>query len=253
MKNILLTMLMFGLFGLPCSAQTFAGHSYETSFPATENPIAEAQGGQPVWQNGAQAPQMDWTNMRSTGGKAFGTQPRNGNYDDSTALLTGTWGPNQTASMTVAQTGSANELEVEIRLRSSWNTHSATGYECDVAPGYTVIVRWNGPLGSYKPLTALGPGAGNGDVITCSVSGTNPTTIVMKKNGSTILTASDNGSSGNGFGAFGPWTSGNPGIGWFTSARGDANASDYAISHFIVSDGATATLQPPTSLHVTVQ
>src|ERR1035438_4153195 len=71
--------------------------TYTTNFPSDENPIS--QGGN--WING-KANGLDWSDVRTTGGMAIGTQVGNeGSDNDSTALLTGTWGPNQTASATV--------------------------------------------------------------------------------------------------------------------------------------------------------
>ena len=105
---------------------------YTTTFSRAENPISE--GGQ--WLNG-QTDGLDWTDVRTTPGFAFGTEiggnrPDPQKYDDSTALLKGTWGPNQTVQATVRsvnpnQDGKVWE-EVELRLRSSISPHNCTGY-----------------------------------------------------------------------------------------------------------------------------
>ena len=86
---------------IPPIASTGTHGTYTTQFPLTENPIAE--GGN--WING-QTAGLDWANIRTTPGFAFGTEsgavktvPEK--YDDSAALLAGTWGPNQTAQATV--------------------------------------------------------------------------------------------------------------------------------------------------------
>src|SRR5712692_8700467 len=68
--------------------------TYTTNFPLAENPISEAG----KWLNG-QGDGLDWTNVRTTPGFAFGTElggnrPEPQKYDDSTALVKGTWGPN---------------------------------------------------------------------------------------------------------------------------------------------------------------
>src|ERR1700741_2973288 len=87
---------------------------YSTNFDETENPISE--GGK--WQSGA-AIGLDWKDVRTSGGIAFGTQTGNDRYLDSTALLTGTWDPNQSVSgvvHTVNQSGPVIQ-EVEFRLR----------------------------------------------------------------------------------------------------------------------------------------
>ena len=129
------------------------GATYSTAFPVTENPISE--GGH--WTNG-RAMGIDWADVATSPGRAFGTQTGYGKYDDSTALLTGTWGADQTAEATVfvdPQSGSAFK-EVELRLRSTLGPHVSTGYEinCSVNPQhrYLQIVRWNGALGSWTQL-----------------------------------------------------------------------------------------------------
>jgi len=81
---------------LPTSAPSGTHGLYATDFSRTENPISE--GGQ--WLNG-QTDGLDWTDVRTTPGFAFGTEaggnrPDLQKYDDSTAILKGTWRPNQT-------------------------------------------------------------------------------------------------------------------------------------------------------------
>ena len=81
-----------GLLLWGAGAEAIAG-TYATNFPLTENPTSE--GG--YWING-----IDWADVATTPGRAFGTQTVNSpNYSDSTALLIGSWGPNQTAQGTV--------------------------------------------------------------------------------------------------------------------------------------------------------
>jgi hypothetical protein len=67
--------------------------TYATDFPNTENPISEDG----HWQNGA-TNGIDWTDCRTKPGLVFGTESGAGKnqYDDSTSILTGTWGPVQT-------------------------------------------------------------------------------------------------------------------------------------------------------------
>src|SRR5271157_2606883 len=90
-----------GLSLLPAPASAETHGPYITNFTRTENPISE--GG--IWLNG-QTDGLDWTDVRTTPGFAFGTEmggnrPDPQKYDDSTAVLKGTWGPNQTAQATV--------------------------------------------------------------------------------------------------------------------------------------------------------
>jgi hypothetical protein len=96
-------------------------------FADSDNPISE--GG--MWTNGA-VNGLDWANVRTTAGLAFGAQPEFGpRYADSTALLTGTWGPAQMVEATVHTVDQKSGIieEVEIRLRSAISPHSNTGYE----------------------------------------------------------------------------------------------------------------------------
>src|SRR6266446_8723499 len=133
-----------------CSAFAIGqtSHTYTTNFPLTENPISE--GGN--WINGG-ALGLDWANVRTTSGLAFGTESGFGGYDDSTAVLTGTWNADQMAQAvvhSVNQNGNVFE-EVELRLRTTITDHSITGYEFNfraLSSGdtYVQIVRWNGPF-----------------------------------------------------------------------------------------------------------
>ncbi len=108
--------------------------TYSTSFPLTENPISESG----KWINGA-ATGLDWTNVRTTPGLAFGTETGSINYNDATAVLAGTWGSTQTAQATVAVSSASSASgvfeEVELRLRTTITAHSITGYEinCSVS------------------------------------------------------------------------------------------------------------------------
>jgi len=125
---------------------TGTGNNYTTNFPLSENPISE--GGK--WING-RTNGLDWADVSTTTGKAYGTESGSGGYDDSTAILTGNWGPDQTAQATVfASQGFVGE--VELRLRSAITAHRNTGYEINFSSGYCQVVRWEGPLGSFTML-----------------------------------------------------------------------------------------------------
>jgi hypothetical protein len=184
--------------------------SYETTFDTAENSLSE--GGR--WRGGRTVG-LDWADVRSARALAFGTQSGinrgKQRYDDSTALLSGQWAPDQSATAVVHSvdpTGSIYE-EVELRLRSSLAPHCANGYEvlfrCSKGPkAYTQIVRWNGPLGEFTHLAiADGPeyGVADGDVVKATVVGDVITAFV---NGRKVLEARDIA-----------YTSGSPGIGFF--------------------------------------
>ena len=104
------------LFVLVLATECYA-RTYTTNFPGTENPISEGD----KWVNG-KAHGINWQDVRTTTGLAFGTQNGLGGYDDSTALLTGSWGPDQNATATIHTDGTINGTpstkfaEVEFRL-----------------------------------------------------------------------------------------------------------------------------------------
>ena len=154
--------------------------TYTTNFPLIENPISE--GGH--WINGLTTG-IDWSDVATTPGRAFGTQTGIGpNFADSTALLTGSWEPTQTvqAVVYIASADSTTFEEVELRLRSSLSAGSCTGYEVNfsVKPDnpYCQIVRWNGPLGDFTLLDARSVGVVNGDVVKATIVGSTITCYI---------------------------------------------------------------------------
>jgi hypothetical protein len=205
------------------------GSPYSTTFPLTENPISE--GGN--WINGL-AVGLDWADVATTPGLAFGTQSGAANYNDSTAVLAGIWGPDQSALATVhtvnQQSGSIYE-EVELRLRTTITPHSLTGYEFNFScrsdgSQYVQIVRWNGALGDFTLLDArTGPGLHDGDVVMATISGSTLTTYI---NNQPIFSVTDT-----------TYTSGSPGIGFYLQGAGGLN-SDYGFTSFSASDGSAA-------------
>jgi hypothetical protein len=206
-------------------------HFYQTNFPLTENPISE--GGKWIGGSAAGASLVAgghirnrgrlFGNVQTTPGFAFGVDEPT-EFGDPTAILFGTWGPTQTVSATVKIVKAPTKIccrEVELRLRTTISQHTITGYEayCSVMPEkrYCHIARWNGPTGSYWNFETAASDAYvfDGDVMKATITGTNPTTITLYKNGAQILQASDTGAPGGGFGAYGPFLSGNPGIGFY--------------------------------------
>jgi len=205
--------------------------TYATNFSLAENPISEAG----MWTNG-QTDALDWANVRTTPGFAFGTElggqrPAPQKYDDSTALLTGTWGPNQTVQATVRAVNQNDKIyeEVELRLRSNLSPHKATGYEIlfrslKSAGSYCEIVRWNGPLGSFTYLSraaGLQCGVANGDVVKATIMGNMITAYI---NGAQVVEATDN-----------TYTNGNPGIGFYLEGATSVNG-DYGFTSFTATD-----------------
>jgi hypothetical protein len=193
---------------------------YRTSFELDENPIAE--GGR--WRRAKNA----WSNVRTAGGKAFGTNGRANTYDDSYALLSG-FGPDQQAEGIIER---SPELlpdithEVELLLRFSDGAGYARGYECLFAYfGGVQIVRWNGAIGDFTvlPIRAgqqrLDRELRSGDRIKASITGD-----VIRLYINDVLMAETADST---------FPSGQPGIAFFTRPRG--NSAHLALSSYSVS------------------
>jgi Big-like domain-containing protein len=208
---------------------TPGGRVYSTNFPMAENPISE--GGN--WINGGSVG-IDWTDIQTARGLAFGTQPGNSNppYNDSIAILSGTWGPNQTVTATVysvnQQSGSIFE-EIELLLRFQITADSARGYEVNFrctqdGTQYTQVVRWNGSLGDFTILDSrTGPGINNGDTVKATIVGS---LITVYINSMAIFSVNDS-----------TWTDGNPGMGFFLQEATGLN-SDYGFTSYTASDGS---------------
>jgi len=95
--------------------------TYTSKFPNAENPLSENG----AWINGGTLG-LDWHDCRATPAFAFGTEPATINYDDSTCLVTGTWGADQTVEVTIhtiTPGAHATFEEVEVRLRSKISAH----------------------------------------------------------------------------------------------------------------------------------
>jgi hypothetical protein len=201
------------------------GRTYSTNFPLTESPVCE--GGK--WISGSKEG-LDWGYVSTTAGQTH-THPGTAPYADATALLTGTWGPDQMAFATVGNI--ANKCnrdtcypEVELRLRSSISAHLCNGYEIAFSlksdsMAYLIIVRWNGPLGDFTYLFNQKGSqyqAKTGDILKASVVGN---VISAYKNGVLIGQATDK-----------IFTSGNPGMGFNEKTYN----GDYGFSSFTASD-----------------
>lgn len=224
------------------SAKVVGPRTYATAFPKTEPRLSE--GG--VWINAGIAGADLWGDIQSTPGMAFGvSEPTK--YGDPTALLTGEWGPDQTAEATVrivdyARFKNASCHEVEVRLRSVIDAehHLITGYEVygslmENNP-YLHIASWGGPNGVWCNMEADSPKIAlkDGDVLKGTVTGTNPVVITMFINGVQVLQVEDGGafkfSDGK---SYGPWLSGAPGIGFYDDVDNDWSA--FGISSFSAS------------------
>ena len=237
-RKVVIGLLAIAIAMLPlsiapiASAQTGgnqgASRTYTTKFPLIENPISD--GGN--WING-KAVDLDWTDVQTTPGLAFGTESGTNGYDDSTALLAGAWGPDQTVEATVHSVNQNDNIyeEVELRLRSALSAHKATGYEINfrcsrTMNAYTQIVRWNGPLGNFTYVASKGGskyGVANGDTVKATIVGN---VITVYINGAQVLQATDN-----------TFASGSPGMGFFLQGATGVNG-DYGFTGFSASDGS---------------
>ena len=215
---------------LALSLQLF-GRSYETTFKAVERPISE--GG--AWINGA-VDGLDWCNVQTTPGLAWGVGPCPAKYGDPTAILSGDWGSNQSVQATAHIVSPNPEYyqEIELHLRRSMSAHSATGYELNfgVSHPYLEIVRWNGARGDFTYLgssctypAVCGQVKGftirNGDVARATIVGN---TIRVYVNGALVASAVDS-----------TFTNGSPGMG-FNYGCGSTYGS-HGWSSFIATDG----------------
>ncbi len=224
----------------PTSPPSTATHGpYATDFPLTQDPISENGN----WINGGTVG-LDWGNVQTAPGLAFGTVVSGGPpYNDSTAVFSGTWGPNQTACgtiYTVNETDSVYE-EVELRLHTTITAHSITGYELNgrvTSDGsqYIQIVRWNGAINNFTYLASTkGPGLHNGDRMCASIQSGTLTVFV---NGTQVVQATDS-----------TYTGGSPGIGFWNQGGTLADNSNYGFSQFSATDGLPSSIpNAPASL-----
>jgi len=240
MKSLLYLATL--IVALPLAAQN---HYYTTTFPATENPICEDAGSGCVWLNG-KTTGLSWGDVQSIPGLAAGTNINGAPpYNDSTAVVNGTWTTNQTVQATVklnpSSTDGSWQEEVELRLNTTVKPNSITGYELDFSVvssnPYVLIVRWDGPLNSYTPLTNLMPiPVHNGDVL----MGTNVNGVItVYINGVKQMSVTDN-----------TYTGGFPGVGFWNVQGTTADLLNYGFSKFTAWDSAYTgkTPDPPTNV-----
>jgi hypothetical protein len=218
---IVLLMWWFVIRGSEEPAAPGIHGAYSTHFSATEDPLSE--GG--IWINGKKDG-LDWADVRTSEGVAFGTQSGRGGYDVSAIISV----KNQPSSRSVYE-------EVELRLRTSIAAHRLTGYEvnfsCSANPAneYAEIVRWNGNLGSFTYLTRTTKyHCKDGDVVKATMSGK---TIEVFVNDAQIMKARD-----------GTFSNGNPGIGFFVQGAGAEVNPNFGFSSLTATDDSNPTRSP---------
>jgi hypothetical protein len=160
---------------------------------------------------------LDWDDVAVSNNLAHGVYVKSqlGQYADPTALLGGSWSPNQEAEAVVkgvdALPAGCNQ-EVELRLRSNISSRVNTGYEIIMqmktaaqtgAPSYMSIVRWNGALGDFTVLAMLNGNPHDGDRIRARIVGN---TISVYQND--VLQATVNDAT---------FATGSPGMGFYIS------------------------------------
>jgi hypothetical protein len=199
--------------------------SYSTRFQVDEDSIS--QGGK--WINGGKDG-IDWYNVIVKNGVAFGAVTK-GDYNDPTALLTGTWGKNQKVKAKVFSRNQTDKYyqEVEIRLRSTLSPHRCTGYEVfwrclKTDKAYVQIVRWNGKVRdwtSLKKRSGAQFGVKDGDLVEATIVGN---VIKGFLNGVEVISATDD-----------TFDQGNPGIGFnygVEKSNSDFGLTSYEVESF---------------------
>jgi hypothetical protein len=214
-----------------------SGNSYSTNFPETENPISE--GGKLIT---ATTPGVNWSGLMLGGcgckpvsavevtspGLAQSIGASDPNAGDALAVLTGTWAPNQTATIVVANIAATADgyEEVEIHLR----TDPTTGRGYEITWGYNhayiLIVTWNGGgvMGEGAAYTVLvNESAAQyaisaGDTLSASITGN---VITMVRNGKQIYEYTDTNNT---------FPTGNPGFGFNEGAAGNYGLSSFSAS-----------------------
>ena len=156
-----------------------------------------------------------WTDVQTVNGLAHGTNGLTHTYDDSYALLTGTFGADQSIEAIVFRDQNlkpGRTHEAELLLRFSDDSSSARGYEClfNFAGGVQ-IMRWNGRFGDFTELNYTQLGNLNrhlvtGDVVKATIR---HNVISMYVNGALMARASDS-----------TFKTGQPGISFFIGPDG---------------------------------
>jgi hypothetical protein len=147
------------------------------------------------------------------------------NVGDALAVLTGTWGADQTASAVVANLPPTSNGYEEVELHLRVDPATATGYEITWGynHNYILIVTWNGK-GAANPYTELvnqsapSYAIAPGDTVKASI---HANVITMYINGSQIFQYTDANNS---------FTSGNPGFGFNEGPAGNYGFSSFAAS-----------------------
>jgi hypothetical protein len=247
---------------------------YTTTFSLTESRISEGE----KYFNGA-GTGIDWSNVKTSNGNATGTQVSNFEvlYNDSVALLKGTWGADQTVEAVVHlanqtdggisgfgsnEYGDCNK-EVELYLRGTLAAHYISLYTVTFTSrqgeaAYYETGYWNGPrgyLGMPNPedsgymlshLYGAQYEVHDGDVVKATITGSTIRVYINDVQIDTVnvLISIPGGSYGYDYSVSVPLiATGSPGIGMFSGmgCTGTSHNDDFGFKSFI----ATATETDP--------
>jgi hypothetical protein len=192
------------------------GRHYSTNFDLNEYPISESG----AWRRANNA----FTDVRTNGGIAHGTNGAANDYDDSYSLLSGFTADQTAEAVVYVSPNLATSVlhEVELLLRFTDDANGARGYECLFAHhGLIQLVRWNGAKGDFTVLTLNGPSHlgrsfSSGDVVKATIADDR---IDIYVNNNLMGTASDSA-----------FASGQPGISFFTRPGG--NSANFGLDSF---------------------
>jgi hypothetical protein len=205
--------------------------THSTTFPLAENPISE--GG--AWTNGGRVG-LDWQDIRTDRGLAFGVAPSTG-YNDCIACLSGLRSIRHVVRATVRKRPRyrpPSTHEVELLVGFTIADRVARGYEINFGYGLNVqVVRWNGPLSDFTPngnadWLDVGTGFGcpsglmDGDVIGATYDASSGSVLItLHLNGRPIFSVKDTGPRAVTIGA--------PGMGFFARSGPGLEMSAYSL------------------------
>ena len=180
---------------------------------------------------------LDWQNVKTAGGLAFGEAVSINDYNDCVACRDNVNNNKHSVVATIHKDASytpPGNPEVELVVGCSINANSIRLYEFLWAhAGTWQIVRWDGAKGTFNfglPVTGPGPGTPvEGDRMEFRYDATNAADVVLTcyKNGVLVGTAHDT--------TAGRILSGNPGLSFYATSGSNADMSRYCFTDWAYS------------------